>query len=60
MKKWIKYLISVVVFLVVYALIEYLLTKSVNWKMIIVTTIIYGVLYTTIDLICDKYIKKVK
>ena len=60
MKKWIKYLISVVVFLVVYALIEYLLTKSVNWKMIIVTTIIYGVLYTTMDLICDKYIKEVK
>lgn len=60
MKKWIKYLVSTVVFFVVYTLMEYLLTKSINWKMIIVTTIIYGVLYTTIDLICDKYIKKVK
>ena len=52
MKGFIKYLISTVVFCLVYSLLQYLFDKNIDWKMIIVSTIIYGVLYTVIDLAC--------
>ena len=58
MKRYMKYLISTVIFFIMYTLIEYLLIKTINFKMIIVTTIIYAVLYIIIDLICDKLLKK--
>ena len=54
MKRWIKYLISTIIFGIVYTLVEYLLNKSINWKMVIVTTITYAIFYTTIDLISNK------
>ena len=57
MKKWTKYLISTIVFSIVYTMVEYLLTKDINWKMIIVTTIMYAIIYTTLDLICNKSTK---
>ena len=58
MKGFIKYLISTVVFCLVYSLLQYLFDKNIDWKMIIVSTIIYGVLYTVIDLACAKMISK--
>lgn len=57
MKKWIKYLISTVILGIVYTIAEYLLTKDINWKMVIVATILYAILYTTVDLICNKSAK---
>ena len=54
MKKWIKYLTSTVVFSVIYTIAEYLLTKNINWKMVVIATIIYAILYTTIDLTFKK------
>ena len=58
MKKWIKYLMSTVVFGIMYTIVEYLLTKDINWKLVIVATIMYAILYTTIDLICNKSTKE--
>lgn len=58
MKKWIKYLMSTIIFCVLYTTITYLVTKNISFKMVAITTIIYAVLYTTIDLICDKFFKR--
>lgn len=58
MKKYVKYLISTVVFFTVYTLIEYLLTKNLNWRDAIITTIIYSVCYTSVDLIFNKKLSK--
>lgn len=58
MKKWIKYLMSIIIFCVLYTIITYLVTKNISFKMVAITTIIYAVLYTTIDLICDKFFKR--
>lgn len=55
MKKWIKYLMSIIIFCVLYTTITYLVTKNISFKMVAITTIIYAVLFTTIDLICDKF-----
>lgn len=54
MKKWIKYLISPFAFGITYILIEYLFSKNIDWKMVIVATIMYTVLYIVIDYICNK------
>ena len=54
MKKYIKYLINIVVFGIIYTLVMYLFSKSINWKMTFVTTIIYSVSYIVTDLVCDK------
>lgn len=40
-----------------YTTAEYLLTKDINWEMVIVATILYAILYTTVDLICNKSVK---
>ncbi len=58
MKRYMKYLISTIIFFVMYTLIEYILIRNIDFKMIIVTTIIYAVLYIIIDLVCDKLLKK--
>mgnify|MGYP004454371467 FL=1 len=58
MKKYIKYLINIVVFEIIYILVMYLFSKSINWKMVFVTTIIYAVSYIVTDLICDKLKKE--
>ena len=58
MNRWIKYLISTIIFGIVYTLVEYLLNKNINWKMVIVTTITYTILYITIDLISNKTSKR--
>lgn len=54
MKKWIKYITSTVVFSVIYTITEYLLTENISWKMVVATSIIYFILYTTIDLTFKK------
>lgn len=54
MKKLIKYLISTAIFGFVYTLVLYLLTKSIDWKMIVITIIIYGILYSVIDLVWNR------
>ena len=54
MNKWLKYFISSVVFCIMYILVEYILTKSINIKMVIVTTIMYITLYIVLDLISNK------
>lgn len=41
MKEYMKYIISTIVFLVVYTLVSYLLTKNIDFKMIIITSIVY-------------------
>ena len=58
MKKNIKYLINIVVFEIIYILVMYLFSKSINWKMVFVTTIIYAVSYIVTDLVCDKLKKE--
>ncbi len=58
MKKYIKYLINIVVFGIIYTLVMYLFSKSINWKMVFVTTIIYAVSYIVTDLVCDKLKKE--
>ena len=58
MKKYIKYLINIVVFEIIYILVMYLFSKSINWKMVFVTTIIYAVSYIVNDLVCDKLKKE--
>ena len=58
MKKYIKYLINIVVFEIIYILVMYLFSKSINWKMVFVTIIIYAVSYIVTDLVCDKLKKE--
>lgn len=58
MKKYIKYLINIVVFEIIFTLVMYLFSKSINWKMVFVTTIIYAVSYIVTDLVCDKLKKE--
>lgn len=60
MKKYLKYIISTIVFAVVYTLVSYLPTKNIDFKMIIITTIVYAISYTTIDLVCNKVSSKKK
>ncbi|MBQ3095638.1 MAG: hypothetical protein IJC53_04325 [Clostridia bacterium] len=57
MKNWVKYLIGMVVFGLVYALILYLF-KSLGWKMVVGASIIYGVLNMVFDRIANKTTKK--
>ena len=57
-KKWMKYLINTIIFCIIYMIVEYLLTKNINWKMIIASTIIYAILYTATDLISNKLTTK--
>ncbi len=58
MKKWIKYLMSTIIFFILYTTMTYLLTKNISFKMIIITTIIYAIIYTATDLICNKLLSK--
>lgn len=58
MKKRIKYLINTIIFCIIYMIVEYLLTKNINWKMIITSTIIYAIIYTATDLISNKLTSK--
>ena len=60
MKEYLKYVISTIVFAVVYTLVSYLLAKNIDFKMIIITTIVYAISYTTIDLLCNKTLKNKK
>ena len=60
MKEYMKYIISTIVFLVVYTLVSYLLTKNIDFKMIIITSIVYAISYITIDLVCNKISSKSK
>lgn len=58
MKKWMKYLASAIVFGFLYTMAEYLLSKDIDWKMVIVTTIIYIIFYIIVDLVWNKLMKK--
>lgn len=58
MKKWMKYLMSTIIFCALYTTITYLLTKNISFKMIAITTIIYVIIYTATDLICNKLLSK--
>lgn len=60
MKEYSKYIISAIVFLVVYTLVSYICTKNIDIKMILLTTVIYTISYTAIDLACNKKLKKSK
>lgn len=51
MKKYLKYLLGTIIFFIVYTTIEYVMTENINWKMVIVSTLLYAFLYTLIDLI---------
>ena len=58
MKNWVNCLIGTVVFGLIYTLMEYLFFISINWRMVIGTTIIYGVLNTIFYIIANKTTKK--
>lgn len=58
MKKWMKYLTSTIVFGFLYTVAEYLLSKDIDWKMVIVTTIIYIIFYIIVDLVWNKLLMK--
>ena len=58
MQKRMKYLISTGVFCIIYTVAEYLLTGNINWKMVIVATVVYAVLYAAVDLFCNKFTVK--
>lgn len=60
MKEYSKYIISSIVFLVVYTLVSYICTKNIDIKMVLLTTVIYTISYTAIDLTCNKKSKKSK
>ena len=54
MKKGFKYLINTIIFCTIYTMVTYLLTKNINWKLVIITTMIYVTFYILIDLICNR------
>ena len=58
MKNWVKYLVSTVVFGLIYIVVEYLFYKNIDWKMVIVATILYGVFNIGISKIINKTTKK--
>ncbi len=58
MKKWTKYLMSTIIFCIVYTMVTYLLTKNISFKMIVITTLVYTIFYTVTDLICNKLSSK--
>ena len=58
MKNWVKYLVSTVVFGFIYIVVEYLFYKNIDWKMVIVATILYGVFNIEISKIINKTTKK--
>ena len=60
MKKYLKYLFGTIIFFIVYTTIEYVMTENINWKMVIVSTLVYAFLYTLIDLIFNKVISNTK
>jgi len=58
MQNWVKYLVSTVIFGLTYIAVEYLFYKNIDWKVVIVATILYGVLNTGISKIVNKTTKK--
>lgn len=58
MKKWTKYLMSTIIFCIVYTMVTYLLTKNISFKIIAITTLVYAIFYTATDLICNKLSSK--
>ncbi len=58
MKKWLNYLISTISFCISYTIVKYLFSKNIDYKLVIVTTSLYSILYIAIDLIRNKLIKK--
>ena len=58
MKEWGGYLISAVAFGIIYTLMEYLFSKNIDWKMVIVATLIYAVLNTIIHIISKRLVTK--
>ena len=58
MKDWVKHLIGTVAFGLIYALMGYLFTKNIDWKIIIVATLIYALSSIIIHIIDKKLEKK--
>ena len=58
MKNWVKYLLSTVIFGLIYIVVEYLFYKNIDWKVVIVATTLYGVLNIGISKIINKTTKK--
>lgn len=55
MKIWIKYLINMIVFGVIYTVVDYLFTKNIDLKMVIVASILYTIFYAILDFV---YLRK--
>ena len=49
-----RYILNTIIFFTVYSAVYYLLTKNLNFDVIIVSTIFYMVIYP----ICEKAVKK--
>ena len=58
MKNWVKYLVSTVTFGLIYIVVEYLFYKNIDWKVVVVATILYGVLNIGISKIVNKTTNK--
>ena len=55
MKIWIKYLINMIIFGVIYTVVDYLFTKNIDLKMVIVASILYTIFYAILDFV---YLRK--
>ena len=58
MKNFIKYVISVVIFFCIYVSMQLLFVKSINWRVVIVSTIMYAILNTVCHVLLDKIVGK--
>lgn len=54
MKNWVKYIISAVIFFIIYTGLQYLFIKNIEWDIIILSTIIYFILNTICHILVDK------
>ena len=54
MKNWISTIVSTILFLGVYILLDYLFGKSIDWEMAVISSIIFAVF----EIICQIYRNK--
>ena len=57
MNRWLKYLLSTIIFGIVYGVMNYIYYKEISWLMILIAVIIYFVLYLVLDIISEKLTK---
>lgn len=58
MNNLIRYVISPIIFLVIYTLTEYLISGQVDLKIALFSTVIYAILNAVLHILFDKKLKK--